>query len=170
MYNEDGEEYRRYPKGNEVRVVRKADILKCIDENIIDKEIALEIVTQCEIDAANYLINGKWTGIPYMGNIISNISGLILRQNADLIDAAKEELTEKELILFKKGLVADGNIKVKHERYTSYVASKMATRNRDLYNKLVKTKGFNYAKLYMYFCANLTVVGDYNNIGNNDKR
>ena len=94
MYNEEGEEYRRYPKGNEVRVVRKADILKCIDENIIDKEIALEIVTQCEIDAANYLTNGKWTGIPYMGNIISNISGLVIRQNADLLDAAKEELTE----------------------------------------------------------------------------
>nr|DAW42214.1 MAG TPA: DNA binding protein [Crassvirales sp.] len=170
MYNEEGEEYRRYPKGNEVRVVRKADILKCIDENIIDKEIALEIVTQCEIDAANYLTNGKWTGIPYMGNIISNISGLVIRQNADLLDAAKEELTEHELLLFRKELVADGNARVKHERYTSYVASKMATRNRDLYNRLVKTKGFSYAKLYMYFYANLTVVGDSNNIGNNDKR
>ena len=169
MYNEEGEEYRRYPKGNEVRVVRKADILKCIDENIIDKEIALEIVTQCEIDAANYLTNGKWTGIPYMGNIISNISGLIIRQNADLLDAATEELTEHELLLFRKELVADGNARVKHKRYTSYVASKMATRNRDLYNRLVKTKGFSYAKLYMYFYANLTVVGDSNNIGNNGK-
>ena len=169
MYNEEGKEYRRYPKGKEVRVVRKADILKCIDENIIDKEIALEIVTQCEIDAANYLTNGKWTGIPYMGNIISNISGLVIRQNADLLDAAKEELTEHELLLFRKELVADGNARVKHERYTSYVASKMATRNRDLYNRLVKTKGFSYAKLYMYFYANLTVVGDSNNIGNNGK-
>lgn len=171
MYNEEGEEYRRYPKGNEIRVVRKADILKCIDENIIDKEIALEIVTQCEIDAANYLTNGKWTGIPYMGNIISNISGLVIRQNAELIDAAKEELTEHELILFRKELVADGNKKVKHTRWVAYIASKMATKNRGLYNKLVREKGAAYAKLYMYFYANLTVVGDNNNNGcrNNGK-
>ena len=93
----------------------------------------------------------------------------VIRQNADLLDAAKEELTEHELLLFRKELVADGNARVKHERYTSYVASKMATRNRDLYNRLVKTKGFSYAKLYMYFYANLTVVGDSNNIGNNGK-
>ena len=44
MYNEEGEEYRRYPKGNEVRVVRKADILKCIDENIILKPLERKLI------------------------------------------------------------------------------------------------------------------------------
>ena len=43
MFKEDGTEVRTFPNGYDVRVVRKQDILDCIDDNIIDKDIALEL-------------------------------------------------------------------------------------------------------------------------------
>ena len=60
----------KFPSGGyEVTVCKKQDILDCIDKNIIDKEVALAIVERCEIDAANFLKEGRWTGIPFIGNI-----------------------------------------------------------------------------------------------------
>ena len=48
---------------------KKQDILDCIDNNILDKEIALTLIEQLEIDAANFLKEGRWTGIHFIGNI-----------------------------------------------------------------------------------------------------
>lgn len=62
----------KFPNGYDVPVYRKQDILKAIDDNIIDKEIALSIVEQCETDAIDFLNKGVWAGIPFMGNIKAN--------------------------------------------------------------------------------------------------
>ena len=60
----------KFPSGGyEVTVFKKQDILDCIDNNILDKEIALTLIEQLEIDAANFLKEGRWTGIPFIGNI-----------------------------------------------------------------------------------------------------
>lgn len=170
MFNEEGEEYRKYGKSNYIKVVRKQDVLKCIDDNIIDKDVALAVITQCEMDAANYLINGKWTGIPYIGNISIKVGNIALRENRDILEAARQDMTKHEFILFKKEIVADANNRYKYHKYISYVASKMANANKPLYERLVKKYGFNYAKLCMYFYANLKVVGDINNTGDNDEQ
>lgn len=60
----------RFPNdGYDVTIVKKQDILDCIDENIIDKEVALSIVEHCEKTAAEFISSGRWTGIPFIGNI-----------------------------------------------------------------------------------------------------
>ena len=60
----------RFPNGGyNVTVCRKQDILDCLDANVVDKEVVLAIITQCEIDATNFLKEGRWTGIPYLGNM-----------------------------------------------------------------------------------------------------
>ena len=59
----------KFPGGNDVKVIRKEDIINTINCNIVDKEVALAIVKQCEVDAANFLRKGRWTGIPFMGSI-----------------------------------------------------------------------------------------------------
>ena len=51
----------KFPGGNDVKVLRKEDIINTINCNIVDKEVALAIVKQCEIDAANFLRKGRWT-------------------------------------------------------------------------------------------------------------
>ena len=94
MIKPDGTEIRKFPNGYDVRVVRKQDILDCIDENIIDKEIALELITQCEIDACQYINEGKWTGLPYIGSVRLNDGGKILRENKELLNEAKEKLDD----------------------------------------------------------------------------
>ena len=48
----------KFPNGGyDVTVLKRQDILDCIDANIIDKEVALAIVDQCELDAAEFTDN-----------------------------------------------------------------------------------------------------------------
>lgn len=164
MFKEDGTEVRTFPNGYDVRVVRKQDILDCIDDNIIDKDIALELVSQCEIDAAKYLSDGKWTGLPYLGNVKIREGRTILENNKELLEDAKSILDEEKYVLFRKRLVIENKEKLKHNRYVNYVVSKMATLNRDLYNKLLKERGETFTKLYFYGLNNLEVIGDCNNM------
>ena len=59
----------KFPRGYDVKILRKSDVIASINANIIDKDVALAIVKKCEIDAANFLREGRWAGIPYIGNI-----------------------------------------------------------------------------------------------------
>ena len=123
MFKEDGTEVRTFPNGYDVRVVRKQDILDCIDDNIIDKDIALELVSQCEIDAAKYLSDGKWTGLPYLGNVKIREGRTILENNKELREDAKNILDEEKYVLFRKRLVIENKEKLKHNRYVNYEAT-----------------------------------------------
>lgn len=160
MIKPDGTEIRKFPNGYDVRVVRKQDILDCIDENIIDKEIALELITQCEIDACQYINEGKWTGLPYIGSVRLNDGGKILRENKELLNEAKEKLDDEKYILFKKSLVIEGKTKLKKSRYFNYIVSIYANHNRKVYKELVANNGENFAKVILFSFANMEVVGD----------
>ena len=71
------EDSYKFPGGYDVKVVRKQDIVKCIDSNIVDRETALALIEQCEIDAIKFLRQGRWTGIPFLGNLrVSKVSQL----------------------------------------------------------------------------------------------
>ena len=60
----------KFPGGGyDVTVFKKQDVLDCIDKNILDKDVALAFIEQLEVDAANFLKEGRWTGIPFIGNI-----------------------------------------------------------------------------------------------------
>lgn len=154
--------YKFPNNGYDVIVCKKQDILDCIDSNIIDKEIALEIVTQCELDAANFIREGRWAGIPYIGNIRIPKSKLMEKDPAQqaLIEEAKEQLDPKQYILFRKQLNVDNSERIKQERYYKYIVSIAVNKNRKLYKELCKTKGEVYARIFLFASKNITSINN----------
>ena len=86
----------KFPGGNDVKVVRKEDIINTINCNIVDKEVALAIVKQCEVDAANFLRKGRWTGIPFIGSIRvpKRVQRMRTKEVQDLLEEAKNVLAD----------------------------------------------------------------------------
>ena len=142
----------KFPNGYEVKVVRKADILACIEENIIDKEVALAIVKQCEIDAANFLREGRWAGIPFIGNIrIPKTTQILMTEESkEIIEEAKENLDKDKYVLFRKSYLNDIGKRVKIERYYRYEVSKFVGKNQRFFKKLAAANGDEYARFLCY--------------------
>lgn len=142
----------KFPNGYDVPVYRKQDILKAIDDNIIDKEIALSIVEQCETDAIDFLNKGVWAGIPFMGNIKANEFARSMQDEdiKKLIEAAETTLKNKEYILFRKQLNKNKADKIKLERVYKYVTSIAINTNKILYKRIVREKGELYARIHFY--------------------
>lgn len=142
-------------KGNDVVIFRKKDILDCIDANITDKEVLDEIITQCEFDAQNFIEEGRWTGIPYMGNIRLNPINKKLRslETVNLINDAKEVLPKEEFLLFKSQLTKDTAKHIKAERIYNYMLSRAVIKHRRYYDKAYATKGMTYARLSTYLLS-----------------
>lgn len=153
----------KFPGGYDVTVVRKKDIIDCIDNNIVDKEVALAIVEQCEIDAIKFLANGRWTGIPFIGNIRPSKVSLALKskESLELLDAAKDNLTNNEYIAFKRELAYDAHRRVKAQRYYHYVLASAVNRNKQLFKKLVKEKGEGYARIHFFLSRSIVAVNNY---------
>ena len=81
----------RFPRGNDVVVCKKEDILATIDDNILDKELAYALIEELEITADKFLSEGKWVGIPFLGNIRKNKyrEKLHSKETKELIDYGK---------------------------------------------------------------------------------
>jgi hypothetical protein len=150
----------KFPKGYDVTVVKKKDIIDCIDENIVDKEVAMAIIDQCELDVANFIRQGRWTGIPFMGSIRIPEDRKLLhsKEQQELISEAYDTLDTEKYILFRKQLSAENAKKVKSQRYFNYITSIQANKHRKEYKKLCNEKGEHYAKLKMFFSANIVAV------------
>lgn len=150
----------KFPGGYDVKVVKKQDIIKCIDDNIVDKAVAMAIIDQCEIDIANFIKQGKWTGIPFMGNIrIPEVRKLFhSEEQQELLKEASENLDKEKYVLFRRQLSAENAKKVKNQRYFNYITSIQANKHRKEYRKLCDEKGEHYAKLKMFFSANIVAV------------
>lgn len=154
----------KFPNGGyDVTVLKKQDILDCIDDNIIDKEVALAIVEQCEIDAANFLMAGRWTGIPYLGNIRIPKFRQILNspETRALIAEAKENLDADKYILFRSNLAAEAAKHSKMERYFRYEVSKFVTKNMQFYRTISERHGNNFAYVLMFTLREMTIVDEY---------
>lgn len=151
---------RNFPNGYEVVVLNKHDILQCIDDNVLDKDIALAVVEQCELDAAEFISQGRWTGLPYIGNVCIPKTRQLSRseEQVELVEQAKEVLDKDKYILFRKSLNTDNIKKAKYERYYNYITSIAVNKNRSLFKKLCATKGELYAKFYIYALYNLKPV------------
>jgi len=154
----------KFPNGYDVTVCRKEDILKCIDENITDKEVVLAVIEQCEIDAATFMKEGRWTGIPYMGNLRIPKRQQILgsKDTKELFEDAKETLDRDKYVLFRQEFDKEISRSVKTERYFNYILSKFVTKNRRFYKRRVEEMGERYAKFYCYTLMNLTSI--YKNV------
>ena len=152
----------KFPNGgHSVTILRKEDVLKTIDENIIVKDIALTIVRQLEIDAGNCIKIGGWAGIPHFGNLRVPPSSKMYKDEAvkKLIEAQKETLDNKGYILFRKDLAAEIKEKEKLQRIFNYRLSKMVKRNYRAYTKMAKEKGDTYANLYFFLLGGMKVLG-----------
>lgn len=147
-------------EGYDVTICRKKDILECIDKNIVDKDVAMAIIEHCEYTAAEYIKQGKWAGIPFIGNIRMSQSKKLIKSDEQqaLIAEAKEQLDKEKYILFRKQLNKDNAKQIAKERYYKYIVSKVANKNRKLFNKLCKEKGEHYARVYMFSIYELTPV------------
>lgn len=144
--------------GYEVKVLRKEDVLASIEENIIDKDVALAIVKRCEIDAANFLREGRWAGIPFMGNIRIPKTVQLLRseETKAILDEAKETLDADKYILFRKSYANDIGKKVKTERFYKYVVSKFVGKNPKFFKIVAEKKGDYYARFLCYTLRDLS--------------
>lgn len=158
-------ESRKFPpEGYQVTVLRKQDVLKCIDENIIDKEIALEIVRRCEIDATDFLKQGRWAGIPFLGNIrIPKIVQTFLAEDTQqLMAEAKENLDEHKYLLFRRQFATDAVKREDRERFYKYELSKFVGKNLKFFRKLAAKHGEKLARVKCFTLRNMTIVTEDN--------
>lgn len=154
-------DFYKFPdNGYEIKIVRKEDVLNCIDSNIIDKDIALEIIKRLEIDASDFLIQGKWVGIPHLGNIrnspLKNLENT--KEQIELRNEAREQLDSNQYIMFRRQLRIENTKRIKANRYYRYITSIAASHNRKLYKKLCKEKGECYARIYLFTAYNVKSV------------
>ena len=162
----------KFPGGGyDVTVFKKQDVLDCIDKNILDKDVALAFIEQLEVDAANFLKEGRWTGIPFIGNIrIPKLRQLEESpEQQALIAEAKENLDADKYILFRTQLGKENSKHIKQERYYRYITSIAISHNRRLYKKLCKEKGEYFARIYLYASYNITSLDNEYIIFDNDE-
>lgn len=156
------EDTYKFPGGFDVKVVRKQDVVECINSNIVDKEVALALVQQCEIDAANFLRSGRWTGIPFIGSI--RVPKVVQMQKSkeqqELIAATRETASPEQYVLFRRNLAIDNYKRIKAQKYYKYVLSMAITKNRALFKKMIKDKGEPYARIHFFLNNSITAVNN----------
>lgn len=147
--------YKFPNNGYEVIVCKRQDIIDCINKNIVDIDIALAVVDQCEKDAAEFIKQGRWAGLPFIGNVRIPKAKLMEEspEQKELLKEAKELLDAKQYIMFRKKLSSENSILVKNNRYFNYITSVAANKNKKLYKKLCKEKGENYSRIFLFSCT-----------------
>ena len=152
------------PNGYEVTVLRKQDVLDCIEENIIDKEIALDIVRRCEIDATNFLKEGRWAGIPFIGNIRipKQVQRFMSEDMQKTMRDARENLDKDKYLLFRKQVVDDTFRQIKEDRYYKYEVSKFVGKNLHIFKYLTGKHGDAMARFICFTLREMTTVDEYN--------
>ena len=152
----------KFPGGKDVKVVRKEDIINTIKTNIVDTEVALAIVRQCEVDAVNFMKKGRLTGIPFMGTIKvpDTIKMSQTKEQKDLILAAMETNTNEQFVMFRRNLAYDNKVKTKARKYYNYVLSLSVAKNRNQFKKMCKEKGEAYARIHFFLLYSVTSVNN----------
>ncbi len=153
-------ETRKFPGegGSDVHIVRKKDILKTIDLNITDKDIALELISKLEKDAAEYMTKGIWISIPFIGNIKIKDSLAAYNENSELFKEAKDTMTKEEYVLFRKNVIVNACKEKRESRLEDYNLSKLIKRNSKSFNKLIKKHGAVYSKLHFRLLQHYEIV------------
>ena len=152
----------KFPGGKDVKVVRKEDIINTINTNIVDTEVALAIVRQCEVDAVNFMKKGRLTGIPFMGTIKvpDTVKMSQTKEQKDLILAAMETTTNEQFVMFRRNLAYDNKVKIKARKYYNYVLSLSVAKNRNQFKKMCKEKGEAYARIHFFLLYSVTSVNN----------
>lgn len=150
-------EVRKFPAmgGYYVTVVNKNDILKTIDDNIIDKEIAYEIITSLELSCQKYVSAGDAASIPYIGKIKERLTSAIARKNKEALNDAKEVLDREHFIAFKHALFDDERKCYKCNRVYKLETIHVVHRNRRQYWNYVDRIGEVKADIMFHGIAHL---------------
>lgn len=150
----------KFPDGYDVTVCRKQDILDCLDANITDKDVVLAVIEQCELDASNFLREGRWTGIPFVGNIRIPKAKQIMQSDETkaLLDDARDTLDKDKFILFKRELRASINQSVKTDRFYRYMTSQFVTKNQRFFKNISAERGDTYARILCYTLIDMEVI------------
>lgn len=154
----------RFPNGYDVKVFRKEDIIASIEANITDKDVALEVIRRCEIDASNFIREGRWASIPFIGSIRipRTQQELMSKETQDILNEAKSTLDADKYILFRKSVANDIGKRVKIERYYKYVVSKFVGKNYSFFRTLSSKKGDCFARIIAYTLSDITNL-EFNN-------
>lgn len=152
----------KFPGGKDVKVVRKEDIINTIKTNIVDTEVALAIVRQCEVDVVNFMKKGRLTGIPFMGTIKvpDTVKMSQTKEQKDLILAAMETTTNEQFVMFRRNLAYDNKVKIKARKYYNYVLSLSVAKNRNQFKKMCKERGETYARIHFFLLYSVTSVNN----------
>lgn len=152
----------KFPGGKDVAVVRKQDIVQCINNNIIDREVALAIIQQCETDAATFLRQGRWAGIPFIGSIRANQIKKLenTKEQKELLDAAYNTVSKEQYVIFRRNLAHDNERKLKANRYYNYVLASAVAKNRNLFKKMCKDKGEAFARIHFFLSNSIVAVSN----------
>lgn len=150
-------EVRKFPAmgGYDVTIVNKNDILKTIDDNIIDKEIAYEIITSLELSCQKYVSAGDTAGIPYIGKIKERLTAAIARENKEALNDAREVLDKEHYIAFKRALFADESKRYKYNKVYKLEIARVVNHNRRQYWNYVDTIGEVKADIMFHGIAHL---------------
>lgn len=152
----------KFPGGKDVKVIRKEDIINTIKTNIVDTEVALAIVRQCEVDAVNFMKKGRLTGIPFMGTIKvpDTVRMSQTKEQKDLILAAMETNTNEQFVMFRRNLAYDNKVKIKARKYYNYVLSLSVAKNRNQFKKMCKERGEAYARIHFFLLYSVTSLNN----------
>lgn len=156
------EDSYKFPGGYDVKVIRKQDIIECINTNIVDKEVALAIIQQCETDAATFLRQGRWIGIPFIGSIRANQVRKLEKsaEQQELIDIAFHTATPEQYVIFRKTLAHDNERRIKAQRYYNYVLASAVSKNRSLFKKMCKDKGEAFTRIHFFLNHSIVAVSN----------
>ncbi len=152
----------KFPGGRDVKVVRKEDIINTIKTNIVDTEVALAIVRQCEVDAANFIKKGRLAGIPFMGTIKvpETVQLLKTKEQRELIEAAANTVNNEQFVMFRRNLAYDNKRRIQARKYYNYVLSIAVAKNRNQFKKMCKERGETYARIHFFLLASVTSVNN----------
>ena len=155
----------RFPRGYNITVVDKQDILQAIDDNIVDKEVLKEIIDNLEKDAEEFLRQDRWTGIPFLGNIRKpkDVQYYNQEQTKALVKEAKENLDAEKYLAFRTNLGAFIQNHVRDSRYYNYTTSVNINRYKMYYRHIRQICGSNVARFITFTISQL----DYRNVINN---
>lgn len=143
----------KFPNGGyDVVIIRKEKVVKTIYDNIIDREVALALVEKLELDCSNFIKEGKWASIPFMGSIRVPKTKQLLKskEQQELIRDAYDNLDSNRYIMFRKQLNAHNEQKVRFEKSYNYLAAIMINRYIKFYKHLCKKYNERFAKIILY--------------------
>lgn len=145
---------RKFPYSDiDVVVVEKEDILKTIDDNIIDKEIALELISNLEVKAEAFIKDKKWTAIPYLGNIRmpKGLSDEVQESYKDAREYAYATMNKKSYIAFVREIALNNAERIKYNGFFNQVLAMAVRKDKNKFARLCRSKGENWASCKMVF-------------------